>query len=293
VEQRIIVQACLHSGDLTWKGLATPLLDGSKFGSNIVALDQTCPLVVMPGVNDSCAHLSAQVCESDLLARASIHSGDLGTLFANVRSNRIYRPRAKSGSADTFVKQSDFLLEIQDKSGAAAGLSLADVVDEVGKCVPNGDVVLLFIALKLNDSLARWVGDGVLTLVPGTYQEKKGRNEGPLLYKPPDADAWTHQIALGAMSPAEGSTTGKHKELSVRSGLEVVVPSPGAVRQFLGDADFEVVWKLANREAVQVDVPFISRFYGFSAQSRATQGSVLVSHVVASCSLFRMLGCLR
>ena len=49
-----------------------------------------------------------------------------------------YRPAPKSYSADLFLKQQNFTIELQDKSGMSAGVSFANVCQEAGKCIKEG-----------------------------------------------------------------------------------------------------------------------------------------------------------
>ena len=71
--------------------------------------------------------------EEQVLQRLTIPPDSFGKVVKEkLRSNRIYRPRPKSGSADTIIKQENFVLEIQDKSGLAAPLDWATVCKEVG-----------------------------------------------------------------------------------------------------------------------------------------------------------------
>lgn len=268
VEQHIIVRACMAPDGQGWNALLSPLLGGSQLATGTVRLNRGQPLVLMPGVSDTVSRIEPTANAHNLLKLSTLHSEDLSKFMAAVSTGHVYRPRAMSGSADSFCKQDDFILEIQDKSGVGDGLTLADIAKEVVKCVKGHVVVLLFVALKLNPSLERWVGDGVLTLKSGSYQEEAGSADGALMYKPIGGKVWTESISSGAWAKLKkGRHDGKYSELVVRTGLEVVVPSPAAVRQFLGEADFDIVSKLAGKKCGSADVPFISRFYGFDRGS--------------------------
>ena len=89
-------------------------------------------------------------------------------------SGRLYRPAPKSSSADLFIKQPTLTIEVQDKSGVSTGVSFADVCQEVGKCIQQGSVLWVLVALKLNESLSHCVGEArPLVLESGTYQEEE------------------------------------------------------------------------------------------------------------------------
>ena len=89
-------------------------------------------------------------------------------------------------------------------------------------------MVWVLIALKLNDSLGRWVGqDNPLVLGSGTYQEEAVG--GGLLYRQRLDGGWK-----GIQKQA-----GKGTELTVRKGLQLVIPHPEHVKDFLGE-DFEM-----------------------------------------------------
>ena len=270
VEQRLIVHACLSPDGARWADVV-PLLRGSKWGSERVVLDRGSPIVSMPQVHSGeQTPVRLHDSESEILARARIPPSTLDTALQIMRSGRIYRPRPASSSADTFVKQTRFLLEIQDKSGVAAGLGLSEVLSEVAKSVRGQAVLLLFVALKLKDNLARMVQHGatkesgapVLVLGPGVYQEAKG---GGVLFRRLEEHRWAKLLVRGEWQGASPDAAGKHTVLTVPSDLEFVIPSTAAVRDFLGDADFEIVRSLAAGESSSPDVPFLSRFYGFGS----------------------------
>ena len=63
-------------------------------------------------------------------------------------------PDPMSRSADLFIKQPTFTIEVQDKSGVSTGVSFADVRKEVGKCIQSGSVLWVLVALKLDESLS-------------------------------------------------------------------------------------------------------------------------------------------
>jgi hypothetical protein len=260
-----------------------PLLRGSKWRSEQVALDRGSPIMSLPQVTsaDKTA-VHPQDTESGLLARKTIPPSSRDSALQIVRAGRIYRPQSASSSADTFVKQAHFLLEIQDKSGVAEGLSLPDVLDEIAKSVRGQAVVLLFVALKLKDNLARMVEHGqeggapVLVLGPGVYQEAKGV-EGGVLFKPLEAkseeEEWARILVRGERRDAPQDAQGKHSVLTVPSDLEIVVLSTAAVRDFLGDTDFETVRSLAARESTNIGVLFLDRI---DKAQQPKQGNVYV-----------------
>jgi hypothetical protein len=118
------------------------------------------------------------------------------------QSCRIYRPRDQSSSADTFIKQPGFILEIQDKSGVGGGLDFA-IVNEVGKSARSSDVVLLFVAIRLSPTLDGLVKDRVLTLKPGISSE----GAGFLFYREScDSTEWTHTVVDGQLKVKVGSS---------------------------------------------------------------------------------------
>ncbi|CAE7828132.1 unnamed protein product [Symbiodinium sp. CCMP2592] len=131
VEHRIIVQACL-ADKTTWKALLSPLLDKSKHAGKGVQLDKRAPIKWMPAATAACkVNVTNEDTEGQVLQRSTIPPQSLTKVVNDkLRSNRIYRPRPKSKSADTIIKQEDFVLEIQDKSGLAAPLEWAAVCTE-------------------------------------------------------------------------------------------------------------------------------------------------------------------
>ena len=275
VEHRIIVDACLGPETQTWKQLAHPLLDNIEYGKEMVHIDRGAPIVMIPKfTNRTHKQLDANITEWDVLNMATLHHESLTwVMTAVVRSGRIYRPREMSRSADTFIKQPRFLLEIQDKSGVSAGLTFLDIIAEAGKCVQKGAVVLLIIHLKLSDEVAAWVGNGVLTLKPGNYSRG---DDGSLLGW--DANGETYLIASGKQRTSKAGKKPKTAVLRVRAGLEIVVPSENAVTEFLGAEDFQRVKKLAEGSD-RPDVPWVSWLMGFSPRS----GAQLPSNVCLLC----------
>lgn len=133
VEHRIIVQACL-ADNVTWKQLLSPLFDKSKHAGDAVQLDKHAPIKWMPAATSTAkGDVTSEDTEEQVLQRLTIPPDSFGKVVKEkLRSNRIYRPRPKSGSADTIIKQENFVLEIQDKSGLAAPLDWATVCKEVG-----------------------------------------------------------------------------------------------------------------------------------------------------------------
>ena len=187
VEHRIIAGLCLGPKAQTWKQLARPLLDDISFCDSPVCIDRARPMSRMPKFGgNNITPLPANISENDMLNMSVINPSDLTRVMTEIMlSPRIYRPGDKSKSADTFIKQPDFLLEIQDKSGIADGLQFAQICKDMGKSLQRGNVVLLFIAIKLGTEVAGWAGKGVLTLKPGVYRRgadghPKGRWPAPV-----------------------------------------------------------------------------------------------------------------
>ena len=235
--------------------------------------DQGCPLSSFPKVTASAQRLSKsasslpqQLCREDLAAAMqTLHSG------------RLYRPAPKSSSADLFIKQPTLTIEVQDKSGVSTGVSFADVCQEVKKCIQEGPVLWVLVALKLNELLSRCVGEArPLVLESGTYQEEElaDGGSGGLLYRPESRKSWQKRIQNGEWHDVTTKIQpkGKGQTLQVRQELQLVIPHPKHVKEFLGESDFEIVKELAkNPSDRMVDIPFLSRFYNF--QQPPAQGT--------------------
>ena len=273
VEQRIIVQACMCQGQ-RWGDVMKPLLHGTQAETLAVVLDQGCPLDTFPKITSAVTERKT----ISLPLPANLHPGNLAAAMQRLNSNRLYRPAPKSNSADLFIKQQELIIELQDKSGVTAGVSFFDACQEVAKCIQEGPVLWVLVALKLTDSLLRCVGTKKpLLLTPGVYQEEKSA-EGGLLYRPNGkSKKWQKRILHGTWSDL-GSSRVEAKDtsrLEVREGLELVIPHPEHVKTFLGD-DFEIVKKLAERRkddapGGMIKIPFLSRFYNF--QKPPAQGT--------------------
>ncbi|CAJ1403875.1 unnamed protein product [Effrenium voratum] len=274
VEQRIIVKACLGQDfACLWKVLLNPLLDGTMAADKVVVLDKGSPLKPFPKITQQAKSLS----EVTLPLPNILHPNNLSAAMEKLDSNKVYRPGQKSGSADTFIKQEGFVIELQDKSGVASGITWSDICKEVNKCLKDGHVIWVLIAIKLSETMLRWVGDKPLVLKAGYYQEEAVSKNSMLLYRPECSKHWTQKIVNGKFEklPSGKNTTGQHTELLVRENLEVVIAPPSAIKEFLGAEDFEIVQRLAEQktdEAIggKIEVPFLSRFYNFG--SRASTG---------------------
>ncbi|CAE7914272.1 unnamed protein product, partial [Symbiodinium necroappetens] len=237
VEQRIIVQACMRPGQ-RWGDVMKPLLHGTRAETLAVVLDQGCPLATFPKITSATTERE----KIRLPLPTNLHPNNLAAAMQLLSSNRLYRPAPKSNSADLFIKQSNLIIELQDKSGVSVGVSFLDACQEVEKCIQEGPVLWVLVALKLTDSLLRCVGtEKALLLTPGVYQEEKSA-EGGLLYRPAGkSKKWQKRILRGTWSDL-GSASGEAKDtrrLEVREGLELVIPHPEHVKAFLED-DFEI-----------------------------------------------------
>ena len=272
VEQRIIVQACMCQGQ-RWGDVMKPLLHGTQAETLAVEVDQGCPLDTFPKITSAVTERK----NISLPLPATLHPRNLAAAMQRLNSNRLYRPAPKSNSADLFIKQQELIIELQDKSGVTAGVSFLDACQEVAKCIQEGPVLWVLVALKLTDSLLCCVGKKKpLLLTPGVYQEEKSA-EGGLLYRPARSKKWQKRILHGTWSDL-GSSRVEAKDtsrLEVREGLELVIPHPEHVKTFLGD-DFEIVKKLAERRKDDapegmIKIPFLSRFYNF--QKPPAQGT--------------------
>lgn len=280
VEQRIVVQACIcGEGHPKLLGdVMKPLLHGTKAERIPLVLDRGCPLDTFPKVTS----VAMQLKEVSLPLRNQLHPSNLAAAVNRLNSNRLYRPAPKSRSADLFIKQSKLTIEVQDKSGVSAGVSFSDVCEEVAKCIEEGPVLWVLVALKLKESLGRWVGEErPLVLIPGIYQEEK-LTDGGLLYRPNTMKQWQKRILNGKWLEVSSKLEIKGDSLEVRQDLELVIPHPSHVKTFLGDEDFEIVKQLAQRTRHEVpgrmvSIPFLSRFYNFKmpyAQGRLERDSV-------------------
>lgn len=270
VVHSIVVQACLQpdQAHTTWGTLMRPLLQGTKAEQLPVGLHRANPLKSFPKVTSSAKQLSTL----GFPLPKQIHPDNLAAAMKLLEAGHLYRPATMSRSADLFVKQQDLIIEVQDKSGVSIGVSFRDVRDEVGKCIPEGQVVWLLVALQLNDSLDRWVGQKEpLVLGSGTYEEEDG---GGLLYRSLSQQKWQKRLENGAWQDIT-KATGKGTELRVREGLQLVIPRPEHLKGFLGEEDFDIVMELArkshDRTVKTVEIPFLSRFYNFQ---RPVQGTV-------------------
>ena len=250
VAQRIVVQACLQPQGChpSWGDLMKPLLQGTKAEQLEAKLDQGCPLSSFPKVTASAQKLTKGA--SSLPPQ--LRHEDLAEAMQNLDSRRLYRPGLKSSSADLFIKHSTLIVEVQDKSGVSTGVSFADVCQEVGKCIQQGSVLWVLVALKLKESLSRWVGEArPLVLESGIYQEEElaDGGSGGLLYRFKSKGRWQKRIQNGEWHDVTPGTQpkGKGKEL-------------------------QVVMKLAQKShGSMVDIPFLSRFYNF--QKPPAQGT--------------------
>ena len=209
----------------------------------------------------------------------------LGSLDARHAGNDGYaghaggvdRPGPKSSSADLFIKHPTLTIEVQNKSGVSTGVSFANVCQEVGKCIQQGSVLWVLVALKLNESLSHCVGEArLLVLESGTYQEEElaDGGSGGLLYRPKSKGSWQKRIQNGEWRDVAPKTNpkGKGEELEVRQELQLVIPHLNHVKEFLGGFDFEIVKKLAQKSRDRmVDIPFLSRIYNF--QTPRVQGT--------------------
>ena len=275
VAQRIVVQACLHPQEshLNWGDLMKPLLQGTKAEQLEAKLDQGCPLSSFPKVTSSAQKLTEG---ASSLPRQLCHQ-DLAAAMQRLDSGRLYRPGPKSSSADLFIKHSTLTIEVQDKSGVSTGVSFANVCQEVEKCIQQGSVLWVLVALKLNESLSRCVGEArPLVLESGTYQEEElaDGGSGGLLYRPNSRKSWQKRIQNGEWHDVTTKIQpkGKGQTLQVRQELQLVIPHPKHVKEFLGESDFEIVKELAkNPNDRMVDIPFLSRFYNF--QQPPAQGT--------------------
>ena len=268
VVQRIVVQACLHphGAHLKWGDLMKPLLQGTKAEQLEAKLDQGCPLSSFPKVTASARPL--QKGASPLCQRV-LRREDLAEAMQRLDSGRLYRPGPRSSSADLFIKHSRLTIEVQDKSGVSTGVSFANVCQEVGKCIQEGSVLWVLVAVKLNPSLSRWVGEArPLVLESGIYQEEKLAHggSGGLLYRVESSERWQQRIQNGEWQDVKtkANPESKGETLKVRQELQLVIPPPNHVKEFLGEPDFEIVKELAkNPSDRMVDIPFLSRFYNF------------------------------
>ena len=92
------------------------------------------------------------------------------------------------------------------------------------------------------------------------------KRSGGLLCRFKSKGRWQKRLQNGEWHDVEAKThpKGIGEELEVRPELQVVIPHPTHVKEFLGDSDFEIVEKLAkNPHDRMVDIPFLSRFYNF------------------------------
>ena len=226
----ILLQVCLRPGSQTWKDLAHPLLGEIRLCNEIARVDQATQITSLPKVTSHSRRLDPKLSESEVLAQQTIHPKDLARVIAQVaQSCRIYHPRDQSSSADTFIKQPGFILEIQDKSGVGGGLDLA--ITRLAKVFEVAMLCCCFIAIKLSPTKVK---AGVLTSKP-FLRVLMGPN-GSLLYREScDSAAWTHTVVDGQLKKVKLGSTPKARgsELHVRPGVEVVVPSVQAVSQFL------------------------------------------------------------
>lgn len=294
VEQRIIVKACLGQDfACSWKVLLNPLLDGTMAADKVVVLDKGSPLKPFPKITQQAKCLP----EVTLPLPKILHPNNLSAAMEKLDSNKVYRPGQKSGSADTFIKQDGFVIELQDKSGVASGITWGDICKEVNKCLKDGHVIWVMIAIKLSETMLRWVGDKPLVLKAGYYQEEAVSKNSMLLYRPKCSKHWTQKIVNGKFEKliSGKDTTGQHTELLVRENLEVVIAPPSAVKEFLGAEDFEIVQRLAEQktdEAIggKIEIPFLSRFYNFG--SRASTGGLLNVELNSSTRRVHLCFCL-
>ena len=264
VAQRIVVQACRSLP--SWGDVMKPLLQGTRAEQLEAKLDQGCPLSSFPKVTTSTPPLQK---DTSPLDQRLLRPVDLAAAMQSLDSGRLYRPGPKSSSADLFIKHSKLTIEVQDKSGVSTGVSFTDVCQEVGKCIQQGSVLWVLVALRLNESLKHWVGEArPLVLESGFYQEEKLADGGPggLLCRFRSKGRWQKRIENGEWHDvtAKKQPEGKGEELQVRQELQLVIPHPNHVKAFLGDSDFEIVEKLAKNPGDRmVDIPFLSRFYNF------------------------------
>ena len=192
VAQRIVVQACLHPQGslLSWGDVMKPLLQGTRAEQLEAKLDQGCPLSSFPKVTASAQPLQK---DTSPLDQRLLRPEDLAAAMQSLDSGRLYRPGPKSSSADLFIKHPTLTIEVQDKSGVSTGVSFADVCQEVGKCIQQGSVLWVLVALKLNKSLSHCVGEArPLVLGSGIYQEEElvDGGSGGLLYRPKSKGSW-------------------------------------------------------------------------------------------------------
>ncbi|CAE7823064.1 unnamed protein product [Symbiodinium sp. CCMP2592] len=269
VAQRIVVQACLHpQGSLpSWGDVMKPLLQGTKAEQLEAKLDQGCPLSSFSKVTASAQPLQM---DTSPLDQRLLRPQDLAAAMQSLDSGRLYRPGPKSSSADLVIKHSKLTIEVQDISGVSTGVSFADVCQEVGKCIQQGSVLWVLVALKLNKSLSHWVGEArPLVLESGTYQQEKlaDGGSGGLLFRVKSKGEWQKRIQHGEWHDVTTKIQpqGKGETLQVRPGLQLVIPHPKHVEEFLGESDFEIVKELAqkSRDRTVDDIPFLSRFYNF------------------------------
>ena len=236
-------------------------------------LDQGCPLSSFPKVTKQARRLPKGT--SSLTQQ--LHPDDLAAAIDQLDSGRLYRPRPMSSSADLFIKQPTLTIEVQDKSGVSTGVSFADVREEVGKCIQHGSVLWVLVALKLDESLSHWVGEAKpLVLESGIYQQEKLAHggSGGLLYRVESSERWQQRIQNGEWQDVKTNANpeSKGETLKVRQELQLVIPPPNHVKEFLGEPDFEIVKELAkNPSDKMVDILFLSRFYNF--QQPPAQGT--------------------
>ena len=268
VAHRIVVQACLHPQEshLNWGALMKPLLQGTKAEQLEAKLDRGCPLRSFPKVTASAQKLTKG---ASSLPRQLRHE-DLAAAMQSLDSGRLYRPGPMSSSADLFIKHPTLIIEVQDKSGVSTGVSFANVCQDVGKCIQQGSVLWVLVALKLNESLSHCVGEArPLVLGSGIYQEEElvDGGSGGLLYRPKSKGSWQRRIQNGEWHDVTTKIQpkGKGETLQVRQELQLVIPHPKHVEEFLGESDFEIVKELAqkSRDRTVDDIPFLSRFYNF------------------------------
>ena len=146
----------------------------------------------------------------------------LGSLDARHAGNDGYaghaggvdRPGPKSSSADLFIKHPTLTIEVQNKSGVSTGVSFANVCQEVGKCIQQGSVLWVLVALKLKESLSRWAGEArPLVLESGIYQEEElaDAGSGGLLYGSKSKGRWQKRIQNGTTSHQRHNQKAKEK----------------------------------------------------------------------------------
>ena len=255
VWQRLLAR---HACGLTeWRELL-PMLKNSRLAPRTALLNKP-PVRTCPKITERSSKVNEEMSEADWLERKTLRPQDFSNFMTAVSPNYLYIPSSMSKSADTIVSQQEWKLELQQKAFTSTQLSFSTLLEEINKSLPEPhNVTLVFIALSIAQELEHWANETVLTLTAGDYafsEDDRKVLSRTLLFRPFGSQDWQQLKNGGKASRGDVET-----RLTIRSGMEVIIPSVKMVQTFLGQEDVEQIRQVARRDRV-ANLPLVSQLF--------------------------------